>query len=84
MRTLRERAIPLCQDCGAAVLFLELGQDSHIIGGDLNEAVNEGVRQAYEKGYLRKSMVTHPFSSRVNTKNNTRPLFIPKLYRATS
>jgi len=53
------------------VLFLELGQDSHIIGGDLNEAVNEGVRQAYEKGYLRKSMVTHPFSSRVNTKNNT-------------
>ena len=41
--------IPLCQDCGAAVLFLELGQDSHIIGGDLNEAVNEGVRQAYEK-----------------------------------
>jgi fumarate hydratase subunit alpha len=63
--------IPLCQDCGAAVLFLELGQDSHIIGGDLNEAVNEGVRQAYEKGYLRKSMVTHPFSSRVNTKNNT-------------
>jgi fumarate hydratase subunit alpha len=63
--------IPLCQDCGAAVVFLELGQDSHIIGGDLNEAVNEGVRQAYEKGYLRKSMVTHPFSSRVNTKNNT-------------
>ena len=63
--------IPLCQDCGAAVLFLELGQDAHIIGGDLNEAVNEGVRQAYEKGYLRKSMVTHPFSSRVNTKNNT-------------
>jgi len=48
--------IPLCQDCGAAVLFLELGQDAHIIGGDLNEAVNEGVRQAYEIGYLRKSM----------------------------
>ena len=63
--------IPLCQDCGAAVLFLELGQDAHIIGGDLNEAVNEGVRQAYEIGYLRKSMVRHPFSSRVNTKDNT-------------
>ena len=63
--------IPLCQDCGAAVLFLELGQDAHIIGGDLNEAVNEGVRKAYEIGYLRKSMVRHPFSSRVNTKDNT-------------
>ena len=63
--------IPLCQDCGAAVVFLELGQDTHIAGGDLNEAVNEGVRQAYEKGYLRKSMVRHPFSTRVNTKDNT-------------
>jgi fumarate hydratase subunit alpha len=63
--------IPLCQDCGAAVVFLELGQDAHIAGGDLNEAVNEGVRQAYEKGYLRKSMVRHPFSNRVNTKDNT-------------
>jgi fumarate hydratase subunit alpha len=63
--------IPLCQDCGAAVVFLELGQDAHIVGGDLSEAVNAGVRQAYTNGYLRKSMVQHPFSSRVNTKDNT-------------
>ena len=61
----------LCQDCGVAVVFLELGQEVHIIGGDLVEAINEGVRQAYEKGYLRKSMVLRPFSARVNTKNNT-------------
>jgi fumarate hydratase subunit alpha len=63
--------IALCQDCGAAVVFLELGQEAHIIGGDLVTAINEGVRQAYEKGYLRKSMVKQPFSARVNTKDNT-------------
>ena len=63
--------IALCQDCGVAVVFLELGQEVHIVGGDLVKAINEGVRQAYEKGYLRKSMVTRPFSARVNTKNNT-------------
>ena len=61
----------LCQDCGVAVVFLELGQEVHIVGGDLVEAINEGVRQAYEKGYLRKSMVMRPFSARVNTKDNT-------------
>ena len=53
----------LCQDCGTAVVFLELGQEVHIIGGDLVTAINEGVRQAYEKGFLRKSMVNRPFSS---------------------
>ena len=63
--------IPLCQDCGVAVVLLELGQDVHISGVDLNKAVNEGVRQAYDKGYLRKSMVLRPFSGRVNTKDNT-------------
>ena len=63
--------IALCQDCGTAVVFLELGQDVHIIGGDLVTAINEGVRQAYTKGYLRKSIVVQPFSSRVNTKDNT-------------
>jgi fumarate hydratase subunit alpha len=66
-----EGQIPLCQDCGAAVVFLEVGQEVHIVGGDLTAAVNEGVRQAYEKGYLRKSMVKQPFSSRVNTRDNT-------------
>jgi fumarate hydratase subunit alpha len=62
---------PLCQDTGAAVVVLELGQDVHITGGGLYTAINEGVRQGYEKGYLRKSMVNQPFSARVNTKDNT-------------
>jgi len=63
--------IPLCQDCGAAVVFLELGQEAHIVGGDLYTAVNDGVRQGYEEGYLRKSMVRLPYSTRVNTRDNT-------------
>ena len=63
--------VPLCQDCGAAVVFMELGQDAHIPGGNLMEAINEGVRRAYDEGFLRKSMVVHPFSSRTNTGDNT-------------
>jgi fumarate hydratase subunit alpha len=63
--------LPLCQDTGTAVVLLEVGQDVHFVGGDLYGAVNEGVRQGYEKGYLRKSMVARPFSARVNTKDNT-------------
>jgi fumarate hydratase subunit alpha len=63
--------IPLCQDTGAAVVMLELGQDVHITGGDLYSAVDEGVRQGYEQGYLRKSIVRGPCFARVNTKDNT-------------
>ena len=63
--------IPLCQDTGTAVVFLEIGQEVHITGGELCAAINEGVRQGYEKGYLRKSMAAQPFSARVNTKDNT-------------
>ena len=63
--------IPLCQDTGMAVVFLELGQELHIIGGDLYEAVQEGVRRAYARGYLRKSVVDKPFSARMNTGDNT-------------
>jgi len=63
--------IPLCQDTGAAVVFLELGQEVHITDGDLYTAVNEGVRQGYNEGYLRKSMVRQPYSTRENTKDNT-------------
>jgi fumarate hydratase subunit alpha len=63
--------IPLCQDTGNAIVFLELGQEVHITGGDLYTAVNEGVRQGYANGYLRKSVVRQPFSARVNTKDNT-------------
>jgi fumarate hydratase subunit alpha len=63
--------IPLCQDCGMAVVFLEMGQEARIVGGDLYDAVNEGVRQAYHEGYLRKSVVSQPFSARINTGDNT-------------
>lgn len=63
--------IPICQDTGDAIVFLELGQEVHITGGDLYTAVNEGVRQGYNEGYLRKSMVLRPFSARINTKDNT-------------
>jgi fumarate hydratase subunit alpha len=70
----REQQMPLCQDCGLTVVFLELGQDVHVIGGTLNEAIAEGVRQGYKNGYLRKSMVERPFSARVNTKDNTPPV----------
>jgi fumarate hydratase subunit alpha len=63
--------IPLCQDTGAAVVILELGQEVHITGSDLYTAINEGVRQGYDKGYLRKSMATGPCFARVNTKDNT-------------
>lgn len=63
--------IPICQDCGTAVIFLELGQDAHVTGGDLYTAVEEGVRRGYEDGYLRKSIVSQPFSARANTKDNT-------------
>jgi fumarate hydratase subunit alpha len=67
----KEERLPLCQDCGTAVVFLEIGQEVHISGGDLNAAVEEGVRQGYAEGYLRKAMVNKPFSTRINTKDNT-------------
>jgi len=63
--------LPLCQDCGTAVVFLEIGQDVHISGGDLYAAIEEGVRQGYDEGYLRKAMVKKPFSERINTRDNT-------------
>jgi fumarate hydratase subunit alpha len=73
-RIAREESLPLCQDCGTAVVFLEIGQDIHIVGGDLNKAVTDGVSKGYTEGYLRKSMARQPFSARVNTKNNTPPI----------
>jgi fumarate hydratase subunit alpha len=70
----RDEQMPLCQDCGLTVIFLELGQDLHIVGGDLSGAIAEGVHQGYKDGYLRKSMVDQPFSARINTKDNTPPV----------
>ena len=65
-----EEMIPICQDTGMAVIFLEIGQDVHFTGGLLEDAVNEGVRQGYTEGFLRKSVVNDPII-RENTKDNT-------------
>ena len=62
--------VPICQDTGMAVIFMEIGQDVHVEGGLLTEAVNEGVRQGYREGYLRKSVVADPVL-RENTRDNT-------------
>ena len=66
----KKDCVPICQDTGLAVVFVTMGQDVHITGGSLTEAINEGVRKGYTEGYLRKSVVSDPFI-RVNTKDNT-------------
>ena len=66
----RETALPICQDTGMAVIFMQIGQDVHITGGDLRTAVNQGVAAGYLEGYLRCSVVGDPLE-RVNTNNNT-------------
>lgn len=73
----RDDNMPLCQDTGLAVVFVEMGQDVHIVGGDFNEAVQEGVRQAYRDGYLRKSLCD-PLSRR-NTGDNTPAVIFTEL-----
>ena len=75
--TARQERLPICQDTGVAVTFLEIGQNLHITGGDLEEAIFEGVRRAYRKGYLRKSCC-HPFT-RENTGDNTPPIIHMKI-----
>ena len=65
----REESIPICQDTGLAIIFVEMGQDVHIIGGNLRDAINEGVRQRYCDGYLRKSVLDDPILRR-NTGDN--------------
>lgn len=62
---------PYCQDTGMTIVFLEVGQDLHITGGLLEDAINEGIAKGYTDGYLRKSVVSEPLFNRVNTKNNT-------------
>ncbi len=73
----REEKMPICQDTGLAVTFLEIGQDVHVTGGDLTEAISEGVRRAYRNGFLRKSCC-HPFTRR-NTGDNTPPIVHTKI-----
>lgn len=67
----REETIPMCQDTGMAVFFVELGQEVHIKGGSLVDAINEGVRRGYKNGYLRKSVLDDPVFLRKNTTDNT-------------
>lgn len=69
--TARRENLPLCQDCGMVTVFLEIGQDVHISGGGLSEAVQEGIRKAYRQAHLRRSVVRQPFTARVNTGDNT-------------
>jgi fumarate hydratase subunit alpha len=76
-RIAREERIPICQDTGLAILFLEIGQEAHIVGGALEDAVSQGVRRAYQKGYLRKS-ACNPFT-RENTGDNTPPILHVKI-----
>ena len=66
----KNESIPICQDTGFAVIFVELGQDVCVVGGDFNESINEGVRIGYQECYLRKSIVKNPFD-RTNTRDNT-------------
>lgn len=68
------RQMPMCQDTGMAVIFLDIGQDVHLVGGDLREAVTRGVREGYEQGFLRKSIVAEPLFARENTRDNTPPV----------
>lgn len=75
----KEKQLPICQDTGVSVVFLEVGYDVHF-DGDIYEAVNEGVRRAYINGYLRKSVVKHPLD-RVNTKDNTPAIVHVKLVK---
>ena len=67
----REENMPICQDTGLAVIFADIGQDVHIVGGDFTEAVNAGVHKGYVGGYLRKSSVAEPLFERRNTGDNT-------------
>ena len=70
----REERVAICQDTGMCVIFLDIGQDVHITGGDLNEALSRAVRTAYTEGYLRKSVVRDPLYQRENTRDNTPPV----------
>ena len=67
----REKQMPICQDTGMAFVYVTMGQEVHITGGSLKEAIQEGIRQGYIEGYLRKSVVKDPLFERTNTKDNT-------------
>ena len=70
-RIAKEERIAICQDTGMAIVFLDVGQEVLLTGGDLTQAINRGVRAAYGEGFLRKSVVSDPLFDRVNTRDNT-------------
>lgn len=72
-------SIPICQDTGFSVIFMEVGQDVTFTGGNMNSAIEEGVRAAYMEGYLRKSIVKNPLTAPENTKDNTPPIVHTKI-----
>ncbi len=74
VRVAKTQNLPLCQDCGAPIVFLDIGQEVHFTGGDLNASIAQGIRQGYTEGYLRKSIVAQPFTKRLNTGDNTPPI----------
>lgn len=69
-----QRQAPMCQDTGMAIVFVELGQEVRLVGGDLRQAITDGVRQGYQAGYLRNSIVTEPLFERKNSGDNTPPV----------
>ncbi len=71
--------VPICQDTGLAVVFVEVGQEVHLVDGDFTEAINQGVKEAYQEGYLRKSVVDDPVFERKNTKTNTPAIIYTKI-----
>ena len=71
--------VPICQDTGLAVVFVEVGQEVHLVDGDFTEAINQGVKGAYQEGYLRKSVVDDPVFERKNTKTNTPAIIYTKI-----
>ena len=75
----RELGVPICQDTGMAVIFLEIGQDVHFVGGDLYKAINDGVEKGYVDGKLRLSVVADPLK-RVNTNTNTPAIIYTSIY----
>lgn len=72
--------LPLCQDTGFVTVFLEIGQEVHLIGGSVIQAIQDGVRDGYEQGYLRKSIVSDPVDKRINTKDNTPAVIYTELF----
>ncbi len=77
----RKEKMPMCQDTGVAVFFVEIGQEVHLVNGNYEDAINEGVRQGYKEGYLRKSMVGDPVIERKNTGDNTPAVIHTRIVR---